>query len=184
MNDVQHSLLICDGCLTDQTGNQYSLWHGLNQSHEKALLDFSKNDPLIGENTGDTTRFATPAKLHEWLSGERIMCVLTPQAKPDEMVGLIWFSREPWPLAVGDQATKHSLWTFAIRLYGAARGQRLSSPFMQKAFAYFQQKHPDEVVWLSTKSTNQISQKIYTRFGFTKVAEQDERSFYVYNNRV
>jgi RimJ/RimL family protein N-acetyltransferase len=173
------SKLLCAGCVVDQSNQPYSFWQGLNEDHQQQLLDFSQNDQEIVENTGDTTRFATPEKMNEWLSGPRIFYVLTPKEKPNEMSGLIWFSREELPIEVTDQATQKVLWTFAVRLYQRARGRHLSSPYMKKAFEQFWQHSPTEPVWLSTKATNTIAQKIYEKFGFSLLGEKDGRLFYI-----
>ena len=149
------------------------------QTHQQQLFDFSQSDQEIIANTGDATRFATTEKMKNWLSGPRIFYVLTPQQKPNEMSGFIWFSSEPLPIKTAEEQAKNSHWTFAVRLYQKARGRHLSFPYMKKAFEHFWQKQPSEPVWLSTRATNTIAQKIYTKFGFTLLGQKDDRLYYV-----
>jgi hypothetical protein len=171
------------GSLSDSSGRQYTLLTTLGETHRQQLLDFSRIDPLILRNTSDTERFASAEKLTAWLAGERLLLVLCPADQPDVLAGLIWFSREMYPLSLEEKAQMPQ-WTFAIRLYESARGKRLSLPFMAAAFAAFEQEHPHQSVWLSTRKDNAVSQKIYTQFGFRKQAQQDGRVFYVYNSVV
>lgn len=176
---MNNPILLCDDCVVDQAGQLFSLWQGLSKIHQQQLLDFSKNDPLITENTSDSTRFASVEKLQHWLSGQRLVSALSPKEKPNELSGLVWFSHEPLPLKIDDQQAKNAQWTFGIRLYTGARGKHLSLPFMAKTFEYFWQEHPHQSVWLSTRKTNAISQKIYTRFGFVPIVQRHGKIFYI-----
>lgn len=171
--------LLCDGCVFDQTGQPYSLWEGLNKSHRQQLLDFSQSDREIVANTGDATRFGTVAKMNKWLAGSRIFYLLTPKENANEMSGLIWFSLEPLSIKTTNSQANKAQWTFAVRLYKSARGRHLSKPYMKKSFKHFWQKHASEPVWLSTKSTNFVAQKIYTNFGFKLIGEKNGRLFYI-----
>jgi hypothetical protein len=175
--------LLCEGCVTNQVDQSFSLWQGLSQIHQQQLLNFSQTDPLITQNTGDQLRFASALKLNEWLNGQRIIYALTPQNDPNELSGLIWFSQEDLPVEIDNPAAKDAHWTFAIRLYERARGNRLSIPFMTKTFSDFWQKNPNEIVWLSTNASNQISQKIYTQFGFQQLSTKGDKLFYVIKPR-
>ncbi|MFH2118273.1 MAG: GNAT family N-acetyltransferase [Candidatus Paceibacterota bacterium] len=186
---MQKSSLICDSCVIDRAGNQFSLWQGLNESHQQQVVAAAKNDPLVIKFTSDPQRFASLAKLKTWLAGERIVCALTPKLSPNKLVGLAWFFHEslsiddlsrPSPLS-SNLPIKPSHWTFGIRLYGDARGKRLSLPLMRKAFAHFWQKHPQESVWLSTAADNLVAHKVYERFGFEFLGEKDNRFFYLKN---
>lgn len=173
------SSMWCEGCVKDQADTPYTLWRTLTDEHQAQLLSFAHTDPLIVENTSDPERFASAEKLQHWLAGDRLIFALTPQENPSELAGLFWFSHEPFPLETADETAQNSTWTMAIRLYETARGKRLSLPFMQTAFEYFWREHPGENVWLSTNQGNEVSQKIYTQFGFEKVAHQDGKVFYV-----
>jgi len=62
---------------------------------------------------------------------------------------------------------KRYSFTFAIRLYGNARGKGLAVKFMQAVFADFK----PERIWLETGKDNLAALKTYWRFGFRRVAE-------------
>ncbi|OGJ37188.1 MAG: hypothetical protein A2383_03155 [Candidatus Pacebacteria bacterium RIFOXYB1_FULL_39_46] len=180
---MQKISLICAGCITDQIGNQFSLWQGLREIHQQQIMTAVKNDPLLAKFTSDPQRFSTLQKLKTWLAGPRIIYILTPKEKPNELSGLVWFSHEL--LSVENLITDSLLliepshWTLGIRLYQNARGKRLSLPLLKKTFAHFWQTNSKENVWLSTASGNSVAQKIYQQFGFEFLGKKENRFFYL-----
>ena len=61
--------------------------------------------------------------------------------------------------------------TFAIRIYGSARGLGLSQKFMKTAFADLLQNQKDSQItgfWLETSNENSAAIHIYEKFGFKK----------------
>ena len=179
--------LLCDGCVTNQADESFSLWQSLNEQHQQAIIDAANHDQLIIDNTSDATRFASPEKFAEWLTTKPISYALTPKDSPNVLSGLIWFVKLALPDEVTDEMTQQTAgktklntdWTFAIRLYEHARGQRLSYPFMTKVFEYFWRDHPHQAVWLSTAADNAVAKKIYSKFGFTLIATSNNRAYYL-----
>ena len=51
---------------------------------------------------------------------------------------------------------------------------------MKKAFEEFEKLFPNESVWLSTKSFNEVAQKVYSKFGFKKVGELNNKKYYIF----
>lgn len=173
--------LLCADCITNDAGEQFSLWLGLNNHHQQAVIEATKHDQMIINNTGDAERFSSLEKLTDWLSGNRLFYILTPKEKPNELAGLIWFSAEDLREELANQLEAKTDWTFAIRLYEQARGQHLSTPFMQQAFKYFWQDHPEQPVWLSTQADNELAKKIYQKYGFKLIGELANRAYYLLN---
>jgi hypothetical protein len=170
--------LLGDGCVTNQTGNQFSLWRGFNEHHQQAIVDSANHDQLIIENTGDAKRFNTAENFQKWLKTEPIIYVLTPKDKPNELSGLIWFVKLDLPEKVAKKLDQPADWTFAIRLYQQARGQRLSVPFMKEVLQRFWQQQPNRAVWLSTQAGNVIAQKIYGQAGWYFLGDHQQRAYY------
>lgn len=171
--------LLNDGGITNQENKQFSLWQGLGKIHQQAIIEATNNDPLIQTQTNDQKRFKSLEQFDQWLEQRtRRFYLLTPQNEPDQTAGFAWFSQEKLPVEATQAWANDSQWTFGIRLYQAARGQRLSIPFMTAVFQDFWQNQPHEPVWLSPKKSNEVAQKIYTQFGFEFVGEKDDKLFY------
>ena len=119
------------------------------------------------------------SKFNQWLTTNPIPYTLTPKDSPNVLSGFIWFVQMDLPEEIASQTDQQTNWTFAVRLYENARGKRLSYPFMDQAFKEFWQENPDEIIWLSTGKDNAIAKKIYEKFGFQKIADTEDRSYYL-----
>ena len=90
------------------------------------LIEYSNTDPDIKKNTTDPVRFKNRDLFNEWLKKGRIIYSLTDKNK--NLLGVIWFGQKDPPIKL------KANFTFAIRIYGSARGQGLSQIFLKTTF--------------------------------------------------
>jgi len=136
--------------------------HQINQ-----LIEYSHSDPSVQKFTSDPKRFADLNSFHQWQQQGRIIYTLTDLSK--NLLGIIWFGQKDSPLK-----TIIANFTFAIRIYGAARGQGLSQEFMKIVFNDLQKNHQDSQItgfWLETSSNNFAAIHTYQKFGFKTVGQ-------------
>lgn len=151
---------------------------GLSAKVLKQLLVFSRTDAVVIKHTSDSKRFKDKEAFQAWQKQGRVIYSLVD--KEGNLKGIIWFGKKvidskEFPLAPKIERKKYSF-TFAIRLYGNARGKDLALPFMKAAFADFGQKG----IWLETGKDNLPALKTYRRFGFHPLAENKEKILMVW----
>ncbi|MDO8503987.1 MAG: GNAT family N-acetyltransferase [bacterium] len=130
------------------------------------LIEYSNNDPDVNKFTSDSERFRDHAAYERWRSQGRTVYTLV--GGKDELYGIIWFGKKSLPGAVfsGKFDPGNYTITFAIRIYGDARGKGLAKPFMRNVFNHFS---PKQGVWLETSGDNIAAVRAYTNFGFRKI---------------
>lgn len=153
------------------------LWFqsGLQPAQIDQLVTLTQTDPLIGQTTHDLERFKSVASITNWLQGSREVVVLLDPT--DQLLGIVWVSQKPLPTLPVELAdlnlSQYSL-TFAIRLYGLARGKGLAQEFLHSALeACLQAGRFTGKLWLETKATNVSAIKTYQKLGFQQIAGPD-----------
>jgi hypothetical protein len=133
------------------------------------LIEYSQSDSDIQKFTSDKTRFANKISFHQWQQQGRIIYTLSDSQK--NLFGIIWFGQK-YPSVKNVKAN----FTFAIRIYGPARGQGLAHEFMKITFNDFQKNQKKTKItgfWLETHQDNLSAINIYQKFGFKTVAENN-----------
>lgn len=129
------------------------------------LLDYSHTDPDVQKFTSDPVRFKDRPSFNNWLQQGKIIYTLID--KSNNLLGIIWFSQKNPPIKIDAN------FTFAIRIYGPARGQGLSLDFMKTAFTDLLQSNSNPKIsgfWLETHHQNSAAIHLYQKFGFKIVS--------------
>jgi ribosomal protein S18 acetylase RimI-like enzyme len=137
------------------------------------LITYSNSDPQVIAFTSDPSRFKDRAAFNKWLEKGRSIYTLTDDN--GDLLGIVWFGQE---YLSGYQQCG---FTFAVRTYGPARGQHLASKLITSAFESFQktdvyQRSSQKGVWLETSADNLAAVSTYTKFGFKKITEPDDKN--------
>lgn len=160
--------------MKENTLGHFSVTRGLSEKSIQELVAYSQEDPDIRQFTRDTERFRDEAAVREFLQPETQIYALTDN---ERLNGIIWFAPKPLPekeyTKVFDKDAYDT--TFAIRLYGEAKGKRLSLPFMKEAFAQLNQDEEHDV-WLETIANNSRAVNLYKKFGFDQVSQPDQQN--------
>lgn len=141
------------------------------------LIEYSQTDSEIRKFTSDTLRFADKKSFQHWQQQGRIIYTLSDSQK--NLLGIVWFGQKKAPI---DDIKAN--FTFAIRIYGSARGQGLAQEFMKITFDDFL-KNKDKTLptgfWLETSIDNLSAIHTYQKFGFYSVARKDGKNVMVLN---
>ena len=131
-------------------GQDVFVHQGILDSQIDQLIEYSQTDSDIQKFTSDLTRFANKKSFYQWQQKGRIIYALSDTQK--NLLGIIWFGHKEAPLK---DVTAN--FTFAIRIYGSARGQGLAQEFMKITFDDFL-KNKDKThstgFWLETSIDN------------------------------
>lgn len=133
------------------------------------LIEYSHSDSDVQKFTSDLKRFANLNAFSNWQQQGRIIYTLTDLDK--NLLGIIWFGQKNPPLV------SSANFTFAIRIYGPARGQGLSQEFMKTVFNDLQKNHQSSHItgfWLETASDNFAAIHTYQKFGFKTIGEHEK----------
>lgn len=149
---------------------EYKFKKGITSTQIDQLVEYSKTDPAVLKFTSDPIRFKDKKSATKWLEG------VTPYTLSDNtgnLLGITWFHEKPLPERVFSENLSSSDFplTFAIRIYGEARGKGMGFDFMKKSF----EEYKPENVWIETSFDNIPTIKLAEKFGFEKVSEPDER---------
>jgi len=134
------------------------------------LIEYSHTDPDVQKFTSDPTRFKDRDSFNQWLSSGRIIYTLFD--KNNNLLGIIWFGQKEPPVPMDAN------FTFAIRIFGPARGQGLSQIFMKTAFIDLlknQIKSKITGFWLETSVDNFSAIHVYEKFGFKKIDQKGNK---------
>ena len=150
---------------------QYKFKKSITGSQIDQLVKYSQTDPIIIKFTSDPIRFKDKTSATEWL-GKKVS-VYTLSDKDGNLIGITWFHKKPLPIrdfTTNLNSNDYPL-TFAIRIYGKARGKGLSFNFMKQSFDDLNL----ETVWIETSFDNIPTIKLAEKFGFKKVSDPDPR---------
>ena len=134
------------------------------------LIDYSQTDIEVKKFTSDPSRFRDRSAFSRWLEQGRIIYTLIDSQ--NNLLGIIWFGQKNSPIKTSAN------YTFAIRIYGPARGQGLSQEFMNTAFADIlknQKKSKISGFWLETSVDNFAAIHSYQKFGFLPIDKQNNK---------
>lgn len=150
---------------------------GITQKQIEQLINFSQTDPEIFQNTSDQQRFSSLTEFNKWqLQGRRTYVL---EDRKGNLRGIIWFGEKELPKREGyirKVNPQRYTTTFAIRLYGEARGKGIAYEFMFKSFVldYFHWGNCYPNIWLEVGKDNLPAVKLYKKFGFRAVTYPDE----------
>lgn len=137
---------------------------GITEAQIKQLIEFATSDPEVIRFTSDPERFKDRAAFDLWKQTRADIYTLSDNN--GDLLGIIWFEKKPLESML-DMNT-----TFAIRVYGDARGKGLAYSFMEQAFRDYGAKK----VWLRTSADNPSAINLYTKFGFRIVSKPDSNN--------
>lgn len=144
------------------TDHGCTVWRGWSEETARALVEASR-DPLVKRFTPKDSeeRFKDMAAANQWYQEKRP--VLYSLQKDGQLAGVTWFTPYDRPDLGCD-------YTFAIRMYPAARGRHLAKPFAEMAEADFRSKHQPSGIWLETDTDNVAAQRLYESLGYQHVS--------------
>lgn len=146
--------------------NEYKINKGLTDNQINQLISYSISDPEL-KYTSDAKRFKDRDGYEEFSTHILAYYALVDDA--DNLLGIIWF--DDTDLYLNQQNPSEFGISFAIRLYGEARGKGLAMPFSKKVMEDFKQSeayknHPHSKFWLSVSPENQAAVNLYRKLGF------------------
>lgn len=165
----------------------------INNKHIEQLIFYSHGDAEVRKYTSDLERFSNTETFEKWLSQERKVYVLIDNPNEKNLLGIIWFGKKALPekkYIVKFDNSEYTF-TFAIRIYGPARGKGYSKQFMEEAFdgfinTDFYNNSSEKGFWLETSSDNIPAVKLYKNFGFSQVTKPDTNNkiIMLYNPKI
>jgi ribosomal protein S18 acetylase RimI-like enzyme len=150
---------------------------GIMDCQIEQLIEFSQTDIDVQKYTSDKSRFQDRASFSQWLQQGRIIYTLINTN--NNLLGIIWFGQKDPPVKISAN------FTFAIRIYGSARGQGLSQEFMKIAFKDLRLNHQKSHItgfWLETSVDNFAAIHTYEKFGFKQFEKRNNKTIMVLNN--
>ncbi len=139
------------------------------------LIEYSQTDSDIQKFTSDALRFANRNSFHQWQQQGRIIYSLCDSQK--NLLGIIWFGQKQAPIN-----NIKANFTFAIRIYGSARGQGLAQEFMKITFNDLLKNQKESKItgfWLETSQDNFSAIHTYEKFGFKIISSVDDKNIMV-----
>lgn len=155
---------------------------GITEEQIEELIHYSSSDEQVAAQTSDPKRFKNRAAYDEWTKKRRT--IYTMADTEDTLLGIIWYGTQPLPrdkTFIADLNLDDYGITFAIRIYGQARGRKLANPFMASAWRKYSistgyQQQTTKGVWLETNERNVNAVNAYKRFGFQQISSSDEHN--------
>lgn len=159
-------------------GQDVFVQQGILDFHIDQLIQYSLTDPEIKKYTSDPKRFASIESFSQWQRQGRIIYTLIDQQQ--NLLGIIWFGQKDPPIDIPAN------FTFAIRIYGNARGQGLSQEFMKIAFNDLQKNQTETHItgfWLETDQNNLPAIHSYQKFGFKSISQIDGKNIMLFSQK-
>lgn len=154
--------------VTPLESRSFTVYRGWSEELAEQLVDSSRESEMLRWVPRDATeRFVHEDAAHEWYrSKQRIVYSLARKAT---LGGVIWFSRAP-------REEYGAEYTFAIRMYEEARGQKAAGPFVAVAHADFESCCGNAAsVWLEAEADNRRALNLYDQHGYEVVDDKDGR---------
>ncbi len=153
---------------------------GIAEAQVKQLIHYANTDLQVRKFTSDPKRFLDKEEYQKWRKKDRTIYTLSDDT--GELFGIVWFGEEEMPEKEFTEPLDRKHWgiTFAIRMYGDARGKRLSNDFTGKAVDMYKssadfQKPVNKGIWLETHKDNIPALNSYRKSGFRQVSNPDEK---------
>ena len=153
---------------------------GITEKQIGQLIHYSNTDKQVKINTSDAIRFANRQTFNKWRKIPRRIYTLTN--KSGDLLGIIWLRKQALPPDKDYYINFDKEFfgtTFAIRIYGNARGKGPAKDFINKAFKEYKKTkqylgNTKKSMWLETRKDNLAAIKLYEKFGFKTVSDPDE----------
>lgn len=144
----------------------YTIKKGLSEKQISELIEYAQTDEGL-KYTSDPKRFKDRQSFDNFSKEILAYYVLTNET--DDLLGIIWF--HDLDLYLNKENPSEYGISFAIRLYGEARGKGLSEPFTNEVLANFKESaeyknHSHKGIWLSVSPENEPAVKLYKNLGF------------------
>lgn len=159
-------------------GSIFAVKKGIAQKQINQLIEYSHTDKDVLEFTHDSRRFNNLESFNLWKGRGTFVYTLLDEA--NNLLGIIWYEALylPYKNRVLDHNPKEFGITFAIRLYGGARGKGLGVPFTKATLEDFKKSElfnsvTNKGIWLSVKKDNIPAIKVYEHSGFKSVGPGD-----------
>jgi RimJ/RimL family protein N-acetyltransferase len=138
------------------------------------LIKYSNTDSQIKKFTSDPTRFKNHQSFKDWLNKGRLIYTLVD--KNNNLFGITWFGKKTPPIKLDAD------FTFALRLYGSARGQGLSTKFVKTVLQDLI-KNKKEIIklWLEVSTDNLPALHTYKKIGFKKIKKLNNKFIMILN---
>lgn len=160
--------------LRSTDGDTFFFKKGITDSQIDQLIQYAQTDEGVKNFTSDPKRFANKESFNAWKKPDAQFYTLVDE--DNTLMGIIWFEgmelpefKLPKNIEVSAIDPNDYDTTFAIRLYGRARGQGLSTPFTQKALDDFKLNFPEADIWLATSADNLPAISSYKKSGFIEL---------------
>lgn len=140
---------------------------GINNKQIDQLIEYSAKDESVAKFTSDRERFESRQAFDEWQKGGKE--IFTLANKNGDLMGIIWLGLKEMPQAEWREKIDKDSYklSFAIRIYGEARGKGLALDFMKKCIK-------NKGIWLATSDDNLAAKALYSKFGFRQVSDPSE----------
>lgn len=147
----------------------FEIKKGITDKQIDQLIEYSATDESVAKFTSDRERFKNREAFDEWKKIDKEIFILTN--KDGDLLGIIWLGPKEIPDAEWKEKIdkdKYKL-SFAIRIYGEARGKGLAIDFMKGCIK-------NKGIWLATSDDNFAAKALYSKFGFRQVSEADNKN--------
>ncbi len=154
------------------TERGFEVYRGWNDTLAAKIVDLSRQDHILETTRSDAERrFRTLHDARIWhAQGRRSVYTL----HGEDVSGLIWYDIRPRNDLGAD-------YTFAIRTYEEARGNKLAHGFMRAAHHDFAERKGNPPVWLDVASNNEVARHLYRKFGYQVLYADEGRDVMIYD---
>lgn len=152
--------------MEDSNLSPYIIKKGLSEKQISELIEYANTDEGL-KFTSDPKRFKNRESFDNFSKDIIEYYALTNES--DDLLGIIWF--HDLDLYLNKENPSEYGISFAIRLYGEARGKGLSQPFTEEVLEDFKESeeyksHPHNKIWLAVSPENEPAVKLYHKLGF------------------